>query len=167
MPVVHGWSISGDLPDHSCTISQAFRHISLARRGISEPREGFAKREMAIPGFGDKGEGGRNSSLARLVHGTRPGRSVAGLESVREDDLREGEGDDPGAPAWVAGLNGVLSRVPEGEIVRIDVHRTVGTPVRFVSLGSAALEGLPLFSQGAEGIERHSTGVPNRRIDAQ
>ena len=47
MPVVHWWSISVDLVTRCRTISEPFRHVSLARRGILEPRERFANTEIA------------------------------------------------------------------------------------------------------------------------
>jgi hypothetical protein len=46
MLVVHSWSISVDLQIHSGTASESFRHISLARRRISEPRERLVNIEI-------------------------------------------------------------------------------------------------------------------------
>ena len=47
MLVVHSWSISEDLEDQSGIISEPFRYVSVARRGISEPLERVANTEIA------------------------------------------------------------------------------------------------------------------------
>ena len=55
MLVVHGWSISVDLEDSSRTLIEALRYVSVARKGIAEPRERFAKIETATWKTADKG----------------------------------------------------------------------------------------------------------------
>ncbi len=51
MSVVHWWSISADPENYSRTVSNAFRYVSVARRGISEPRERFENTEIATLKF--------------------------------------------------------------------------------------------------------------------
>ena len=46
LAVVHSWSILVDLVTRSQTITEPFRYISVATRGISEPRERFANNEI-------------------------------------------------------------------------------------------------------------------------
>jgi len=65
--VVHSWSISVDLQIHSGTASESFRHITLARRGISEPWERRASIEIAVLALEAKGGGRRGQAMDRVA----------------------------------------------------------------------------------------------------
>ena len=65
VPHPGAWSTRGpfrvDLRKHSGILTEPFRHVSLARIGISEPRERFAKIEIAIPTLEAKGRQGKTA----------------------------------------------------------------------------------------------------------
>jgi hypothetical protein len=49
------WGCSGILETNSGPVSEPFRHISVARRDIWEPRERLAKIEIAVSSFEARG----------------------------------------------------------------------------------------------------------------